>query len=250
MIRAINASKHFGGLRAVDNVTLSIDAGNITGLIGPNGAGKTTFFNTLAGLYPLSDGEIFLFNEPISHLSASQRFDKGILRTFQLAQEFFSMTVLENLMMVPSGQLGENLLNTWIARHKIKQQEEEIRAKALEVIQFLNLEHLSNELAGNLSGGQKKLLELARTMMVEPKIILLDEIGAGVNKTLLKKIGDAILRLKKEKNYTFCMIEHDLDFIERLCDKVIVMADGQLLAEGNMASIKKNEAVIEAYLGR
>ena len=153
-------------------------------------------------------------------------------------------------MMVPGNQSGENLINALIKPALIKREEEVIRAKAYEVIDFLNLKHLANELAGNLSGGQKKLLELGRTMMVDAKIVLLDEVGAGVNRTLLKDLGTAILRLNKEKNYTFCMIEHDMDFISRMCDPVIVMSDGTVLFEGSPEEVKKNEKVIESYLGR
>ena len=153
-------------------------------------------------------------------------------------------------MMVPGNQSGENLVNALFKPSLVKKEELKIKAKALEVINFLNLEHLSNELAGNLSGGQKKLLELGRTMMVDAKLVLLDEVGAGVNRTLLKDIGSAILRLNKEKGYTFCMIEHDMEFISRLCNPVIVMAEGSVLFEGTSDEVKKNEKVIESYLGR
>jgi branched-chain amino acid transport system ATP-binding protein len=160
------------------------------------------------------------------------------------------LTVLENLMMVPGSQSGEKLMTALLNPKLVKKEEEALKQKAFEVIDFLNLKHLSNELAGNLSGGQKKLLELGRTMMVDAKIVLLDEVGAGVNRTLLKDIGTAILRLNKEKGYTFCMIEHDMDFISRMCDPVIVMAEGSVLFEGTPDEVKKNEKVIESYLGR
>ena len=149
------------------------------------------------------------------------------------------MSVIENLMMVPGNQSGENLLNVLIKPNLIKKEENVVRKKALEVIDFLNLKHLSNELAGNLSGGQKKLLELGRTMMVDAKLVLLDEVGAGVNRTLLKEIGSSILRLNKEQGYTFCMIEHDMDFISRLCNPVIVMSEGSILFEGTADEVKK-----------
>ena len=159
------------------------------------------------------------------------------------------MTVLENLMMVPGGQTGENLWNTWFKRTRISREELELAAKADEVLEFLTIDHLKNEKAGNLSGGQKKLLELGRTMMVDAKIVFLDEVGAGVNRTLLNTIGDAILRLNKERGYTFCMIEHDMEFIGKLCDPIIVMAEGKVLTKGTIEEIKANEQVIEAYLG-
>ena len=177
-------------------------------------------------------------------------FSKGVLRTFQIAHEFTNLTVLENLMMVPGNQSGEHLVNALFKPGLVKKEEVKVKGKALEVIEFLNLKHLSNELAGNLSGGQKKLLELGRTMMVDAKLVLLDEVGAGVNRTLLKDIGSAILRLNKEQGYTFCMIEHDMDFINRLCNPVIVMAEGSVLFEGTPDEVKKNEKVIESYLGR
>jgi branched-chain amino acid transport system ATP-binding protein len=158
--------------------------------------------------------------------------------------------VTENLMMVPGEQHGEKIWNTFFSRRQIAQQEAEIRSRAMDVIDFLNLSHIANEVAGNLSGGQKKLLELGRTMMVDAKVVLLDEVGAGVNRTLLNDVGDAIIRLNQERGYTFCMIEHDMDFIGRLCDPVIVMAEGAVLATGTAEEVKNNEQVIEAYLGR
>lgn len=250
MIKIESVSKYFGGIKAIDNASFSITRGSITGLIGPNGAGKTTMFNTIAGLFAPTHGKILLEGKNINGLRPHQLFNKGVLRTFQIAHEFSTMTVLENLMMVPPNQLGENIVNTWIRRKQIKEQEREIRRKAEEVIDFLKIGHLMRELAGNLSGGQKKLLELGRTMMVDAKLVLLDEVGAGVNRTLLVEIGDAIIRLNKERGYTFCMIEHDMDFIGRLCDPVIVMAEGQVLAQGTAKEVTNNEKVIEAYLGR
>ena len=153
-------------------------------------------------------------------------------------------------MMVPPNQIGESILQTWFSSKKIKLEEEDISHKANEVMDFLQLKHLANEYAGNLSGGQKKLLELGRTMMVKPKIVLLDEVGAGVNRTLLNTIGDAILRLNKELNYTFCMIEHDIEFISRLCDPVIVMAEGSILMTDKITKVRENDKVIEVYLGK
>ena len=204
----------------------------------------------IAGVYKPSSGKVYLENEDITGLPPHELFKKGVLRTFQIPHEFSSMTVLENLMMVPSDQTGEKIFNTWFKRDRILQEEKQIHSKALDVMKFLTIDHLSDEKAGNLSGGQKKLLELGRTMMVDAKIVLLDEVGAGVNRTLLKTIGDAILRLNRERGYTFCMIEHDMDFISRLCDPVIVLAEGKVLTEGKITEIKQNEEVIEAYLGR
>ena len=250
MIRVHSLSKHFGGLKAVDNASLEIRPGTITGLIGPNGAGKTTLFNIIAGVHAPTSGTIYLDGENITGLRPHQLFAKGLLRTFQIAHEFSRLTVLENLMMVPPAQAGERLPNPWVRRRRVMRQDREIRARAEEVVAFLKLETVAGHLAGTLSGGQKKLLELGRTMMTEAKGVLLDEVGAGVNRTLLNDIGDAILRLNRERGYTFCMIEHDMDFIGRLCDPVIVMTEGAVLAEGSAAEMRANEQVIEAYLGR
>ena len=250
MLKINKVRKKFGGLTAVNNASMHVEKGSITGLIGPNGAGKTTLFNIIAGNLQSDSGEVVLQDEKISGLKSHELFYKGVLRTFQIAHEFTSLTVLENLMMVPGNQLGEKLLYTFHTHSKVKKQEEEIRSKAVEVINFLNLTHLTQELAGNLSGGQKKLLELGRTMMVDAKLVLLDEVGAGVNRTLLKDISEAIIRLNKEKNYTFFVIEHDMDLIEKICDPVIVMAEGSVLYQGSFDEVKSNEAVIEAYLGR
>ncbi len=249
MIRVDSISKHFGGLYAVDEVSIEIKRGTITGLIGPNGAGKTTLFNMIAGEYAPTCGHIYLDGEEVTGLPPHQLFSRGLLRTFQIAHEFSGLSVLENLMMVPAGQIGERLLNTWFRRGKIFRQEAQIRQKAEAVIDFLKLSSAIDEPAENLSGGQKKLLELGRTMMVDAKVVLLDEVGAGVNRTLLNDIRDAILRLHRECGYTFCIIEHDMEFISRLCDTVIVMAEGAVLTEGSVDAVKANEQVIEAYLG-
>ena len=249
MIVVQDVVKHFGGVAAVDGVSMEIKQGTITGLIGPNGAGKSTLFNLIAGNLNPESGSIYLDGEDVTGLKPHMLFSKGLLRTFQIAHEFQSLSVLDNLMMVPSLQVGESLLGAWFKREKVVRQEAEMRGNAEEVISFLNMGHLANELAGNLSGGQKKLLELGRTMMVSPKVVILDEVGAGVNRTLLKEIGDAILSMNRERGFTFCMIEHDMDFISRLCDPVVVMAEGKILAQGSAEEIKANEDVIEAYLG-
>ena len=245
-----NLSKYFGGLAAVSDCSIKVKRGTITGIIGPNGSGKTTLFNLIAGNLKSSGGNVVFDDENITNVPSYELFSKGILRTFQIAHEFTNLTVIENLMMVPSNQSGEKLINAWLKPNLIKNEEKIIKDKAKEVLDFLNLTHLTNERAGNLSGGQKKLLELGRTMMVDPEIVLLDEVGAGVNRTLLKEIGTAIEKLNQEKGYTFCMIEHDMEFISRLCDPVIVMAEGSVLFEGSAEEVKNNEKVIESYLGR
>ncbi len=249
MIRVDDLHMHFGGIRAVDGASIRIGQGSITGLIGPNGAGKTTLFNVVAGHYRPTSGRVWLDDEEITGLPPHELFHKGLLRTFQIAHEFSTLTVRENLMMVPADQPGETLWDAWFKPAKVRAREAEVRFRAEEVIDFLQLRPVADELAGNLSGGQKKLLELGRTMMVDAKIVFLDEVGAGVNRTLLKTIGEAIIRLNQERGYTFCMIEHDMDFIGKLCDPVIVMAEGRVLTEGPPAEVMANEQVIEAYLG-
>jgi len=249
MIVVEDLHTHFGGFHAVDGASLRIETGSITGLVGPNGAGKTTLFNVIAGVLKPNSGRVTMDGEDITGLPPHELFAKGLLRTFQIAHEFGSMTVRENLMMVPAAQSGETLWNAWFHRGRVADEEQALAQKADEVLEFLTIDHLTHEKAGNLSGGQKKLLELGRTMMVDAKIVFLDEVGAGVNRTLLNTIGDAIQRLNEDRGYTFCMIEHDMDFIGRLCDPVIVMAEGKKLAEGTIDEIKANEHVIEAYLG-
>ncbi|HAD73982.1 MAG TPA: ABC transporter ATP-binding protein, partial [Alphaproteobacteria bacterium] len=206
MITISGVNKHFGGIHAVRDATLQIETGSITGLIGPNGAGKTTLFNVIAGLYKPDSGTVQLDGQDITGLAPHELFARGLLRTFQIAHEFSSLTVRENLMMVPQNQSGERLMDAWLQPAKIRQEEAALITKANEVISFLQLDLVANERAGNLSGGQKKLLELGRTMMTDAKIVFLDEVGAGVNRTLLNHIGDSILRLNREQGYTFCMI--------------------------------------------
>ena len=249
MIEVRDLHKHFGGFHAVDGASLRVAEGSITGLIGPNGAGKTTLFNVIAGVLRPTSGMVLMAGEDVTGLPPHELFHLGLLRTFQIAHEFASMTVRENLMMVPGGQRGESIWAAWTARRAIREDERALAVKADEVLDFLTISHLAEERAGNLSGGQKKLLELGRTMMVDARIVFLDEVGAGVNRTLLNTIGDAIQRLNRERGYTFVVIEHDMDFIGRICDPVICMAEGRVLAEGSLAEIKADERVIEAYLG-
>lgn len=249
MIVVEDVHKHFGGFHAVDGASLSVREGSITGLIGPNGAGKTTLFNVIAGVLQPTSGRVTMAGEDITGLPPHTLFHKGLLRTFQIAHEFSSMTCRENLMVVPGQQSGERLWNTWFGRRRIADEERALRAKADEVLEFLTISHLAEQKAGEVSGGQKKLLELGRTMMVDARIVFLDEVGAGVNRTLLNTIADAIVQLNRERGYTFVVIEHDMDFIGRICDPVICMAEGKVLAEGTLDEIRANEHVIEAYLG-
>jgi branched-chain amino acid transport system ATP-binding protein len=244
-----NISKQFGGVNALDRCSFRIEAGRITGLIGPNGAGKTTLFNIIAGFIRPNSGRIWLDGEDVTGLPPHQLFQRGLVRTFQIPREFGRMTVLENLMVVPPHQAGENLFNAWFRWQRVQRQERQLQARAEEVLERLNLIHLRDQLAVNLSGGQKKLLELGRTLMADARVILLDEPGAGVNRTLLADLIRFIEYLNRERGCTFCIIEHDLDLVTRLCQHVVVMAGGRVLTQGSMQEIKQNPAVREAYLG-
>ena len=250
MLQISKINKSFGGLKVLNNLSFKIEKGSISGLIGPNGAGKTTLFNVINGSIKPDSGSVQLNNYELIGLQPHQLFEIGVLRTFQIPHEFFSLTVLDNLLVVPPNKIGETFFGQWFFEKKIKKIEEINVKKAQDILDILGVSHLEKEYAWNLSGGQKKLLELGRVMMVEPEIILLDEVGAGVNKTLLKKISNIIKKLNKEKKYTFIMIEHDLDFISKLCDTIIVMAEGQFLTQGNIQQIKSNQKVIDIYLGK
>ena len=249
MLQIDNVSKSFSGFHALEGCSFEIGAGEIVGLIGPNGAGKTTLFNVISGFIRPGNGRILFDRQDVTSWSPHRLFKQGLVRTFQIPREFGRMTVLENLMLVPPQQVGENLLASWLQWRKVKAREREVMAKAEAVLAELNLSHLRSELAKNLSGGQKKLLELGRTMMVNPKVVLLDEPGAGVNRTLLKELSQAVKQLNAERGLTFCIIEHDLDLVDRLCDRVIVMAEGRVLALGTMDEIRRNDSVRDAYLG-
>jgi branched-chain amino acid transport system ATP-binding protein len=244
-----NVTKRFGGLTAVSNCSLKVGRGSVTGLIGPNGAGKSTLFNMVAGNIAPDSGQIVFDGADVTGLKPHQLFSLGLTRTFQIAHEFSNMTALENLMVVAADQPGESLGNVLVRPRIVAARDRQVRQKAGDVIDFLRLGHVKNELAGNLSGGQKKLLELGRTMMVDAKVVLLDEVAAGVNRTLLQDLAANIERMNKELGYTFFVIEHDMDLIGRLCDPVIVMAQGEVIAEGPMAEIRANPAIVEAYFG-
>jgi len=249
LLEVENLVKSFDGVRAVNGCTLAVNEGTITGLIGPNGAGKTTLFNLITGFLRPSSGHIFFQGQRIDGLPPHLIFRRGMVRTFQIPRELKSLTVLENLMLVPADQAGERVWNPWLFAFRVSRQEREIYNKALSILDFVELHHLRDEYASCLSSGQKKLLELARTLMCDPQLILLDEPGAGVNPTLMKRLVDRIEVLCREKGLTFFVIEHDMDLITRLCDPVIVMSNGEKIAEGSPEEIKADERVLEAYLG-
>ena len=242
-------TRNFGGLTAVNRCSFEVEAGRITGIIGPNGAGKTTIFNMVAGALPPTSGRILFEGEDVAGLPTHRMFHRGIVRTFQIPHEFGRLTVLENLMVVPAAQPGERLWRVWTAPARVRGREGDVRRRAEETLRFLALWNLRDELAANLSGGQKKLLELGRAMMTEPRLVLLDEPGAGVNPTLLLKLREMIRTLNRDRGYTFVIIEHDMDLIASLCERVIVLAEGSVLAEGAMAAVRRDPRVIDAYLG-
>ena len=249
MLELDNIVKAFGGFHAVDGCTFTVNRGEILGLVGPNGAGKTTLFNVIAGALQPSSGTIRFLGEDVTPLSTDQLFHKGLVRTFQIPHEFHRLTVLENLMMVPPAQPGENLFANWLSWGKVNKVEDRVRAKAQETLAFLELTHVTDERAGNLSGGQKKLLELGRTMMTDAKLVLLDEPAAGVNRTLLRKLEEKIQILNQERGYTFILIEHDMEMIEKLCHPVVCMAEGRVLIQGDFQTVRNDPRVLEAYLG-
>ena len=242
-------TKSFGGFRAVDGCSFQIKEGGITGLIGPNGAGKTTIMNLIAGAFQPDSGKITFCGEDVTSLTADALFHKGLVRTFQIPHEFHRLTTLENLMMVAEKQTGEHLFANWLQMGKVAVCEAQLRQKALETLAFLELEHVSDLLAGNLSGGQKKLLELGRTMMTNAKLVLLDEPAAGVNRTLLRKLEDKIMILNQQRGYTFILIEHVMEMIEKLCPYVICMAEGKVLTAGTFEDVKNDHRVLDVYLG-
>ena len=242
-------SKSFGGLQAVQRCTFSVRQGTITGLIGPNGAGKTTLFNLVTGFYKPDSGRVRFQGRDITHMPPHRVFQAGICRTFQITREFKGMTVLENLMLVPAAQLGERVFAPWFLSKRVRRQEQQIYEKALDVLEFVNLTHLQDEYAGNLSGGQRKLVELARTMMADPQMILLDEPGAGVNPTLMVKLIEHIRARCAQRGITFLLIEHDMDLVMNLCQPIVVMSEGGKLMEGTAEEVRRDQRVLDAYLG-
>jgi len=240
----------FGGITAVDGVSFEVDPGTMTGLIGPNGAGKSTTFDLVTGVQNPDSGQVVFDGTDVTGASPNVVANEGLVRTFQIARELSEMTVLENVMLAPRGQEGEKLWRavTPGARSGIVDQETELRERAWEMLEFLELDHLAEEYAGTLSGGQRKLLELARVLMTDPEMILLDEPLAGVNPTLEEKLLDRLHDLR-EDGYTFLFVEHDMDVIMSHCDPLIVMHQGSVLTTGTPEDVKSDERVLEAYLG-
>jgi branched-chain amino acid transport system ATP-binding protein len=245
-----NLVKRFGGITAIDGATFHVEQQSLTGLIGPNGAGKSTTFNCITGIHEPDGGSVTFQGEDITGMAPNVVANRGLVRTFQIARELDEMTVLENLMLAPRGQVGEQLSYAVLPglRDEVVTQETELREAVWETLAFFEIDHLAGEYAGNLSGGQRKLLEMARAMMVDPDMLLLDEPFAGVNPTLEEKLLDRIHALREE-GLTFLLVEHDMDVIMENCGHVIVMHQGTVLAEGGPEEIRANEQVIDAYLG-
>lgn len=248
ILRTTDLCRDFDGFRAVDSIGLTVRRGTITGLIGPNGAGKTTLFNLLTGTLRATSGTIMLNGSDVTGLSPDRLFAAGMGRTFQLPRPFARMTVLENLMLAPIGQIGETILGPFLSRAAVRAQERHIRVRAEEVLDFVTLSHLADHPAGKISGGQMKLLELARVLMGDPDLILLDEPAAGVNPTLTGVLIEKIEELNRQGK-TFLVIEHDMDFVMRHCNPVIVLVDGRIVFEGSPQEAQANPVLLDAYLG-
>ncbi|MFB6185194.1 MAG: ABC transporter ATP-binding protein [Haloarculaceae archaeon] len=242
--------KRFGGIQAVDGASFRVESGSLTGLIGPNGAGKSTTFNLITGVHRPDSGTVRFQDEDVTGLPTHTLAQRGLVRTFQIARELDEMTVLENMMLAPKFQRGESLWRSVLpyARRDVVEQEVQLRERTWEMLEFFEIDHLAEEYAGNLSGGQRKLLEMARALMTDPDVLLLDEPLAGVNPSLERKLLEHVHDLR-EDGYTFLLVEHDMDVIMNNCEHVIVMHQGTVLAEGTPADIRTNEAVIDAYLG-
>ena len=248
MLRVENVYKNFGGLQALSGVSFHVEAGSITGLIGPNGSGKSTCFNIISGFYTQDSGVITFKGEKLEGLQPFEIAHRGLSRTFQISQVPEKMTVMENLLLAPKGQTGEKIRHVFLQPRKIEAETREYLEKARDILKLLKLYELRNEYAGNLSGGQKKLLSLGRVLLTDPTLILLDEPTAGVNPTLINDIIAAVKKLRDEEGKTLLIVEHNMKVISRICDKVIVLDFGRKIAEGTPKEIQNNEKVLEAYL--
>jgi len=247
-LQAKTLTKRFGSLTAVDNVSLDINRGTITGLIGPNGAGKSTLFDMLAGETRSDGGEIVFNGQSLTRLSADRVFRHGLARTFQIPQPFPEMTVLDNLMLAAPGQLGETFWAPILRPRAIQKQEEEHLERAFEVLRFTSLDRVASTAARNLSGGQQKLLELARVLMGKPEMILLDEPAAGVNPTLTALLLDKIHALN-DSGITFLIIEHNMDLVMQHCHPIVAMASGDIIFQGSATEARHSHELLNSYLG-
>jgi neutral amino acid transport system ATP-binding protein len=252
MLAASGLSKSFGGIKAVQDVELQVETGKIVGLIGPNGAGKTTLFNLLCNFIAPDQGTVMLDGQPIQNLASHEIALQGMVRTFQVARVLSRLSVLDNMLLAAPQQAGEKLRNTWIfsRRPQIVRQEKQLQEQALSILESVGLSHMTHSYAGSLSGGQRKLLEMARALMTSPKLVLLDEPAAGVNPKLIEDICGHIRTWNQRQGITFLIIEHNMDMIMSLCDRVWVLAEGQNLMAGTPKEVQSNPKVLEAYLGQ
>ncbi len=249
VLSATGLVKSFGGIKAVNEASIEVAPGSITGLIGPNGAGKTTVFNLLSNFIHPDQGKVMFDGESIESLQPHEIAQRGMIRTFQVARVLSRLSVMDNMLLAAQKQTGENFLNTWLLSKRIRQEERENRDRAIEILQSVGLAAKANDYAGALSGGQRKLLEIARALMTRPKLVLLDEPAAGVNPTLINQICEYIHHWNRQ-GLTFLIIEHNMDVIMSLCDRVWVLAEGTNLADGSPTEIQSNPKVLEAYLGQ
>lgn len=241
--------KRFGGIRAVDGATLDVGEGSITALIGPNGAGKTTLFNVLTGFYRSDGGEVSFSGQPIAGRPPHAIARLGMVRTFQITKALARMPVIDNMMLAAPDQPGERLSTVVFRPTGWRWREAEVREQAIELLAVFNLHEKADDYAGTLSGGQRKLLELARALMTRPRLLMLDEPMAGINPSLGRRLLDHMERLRREQGVTFLFIEHDMEVVMNHSDRVIVMAKGKVIADGEPHEIRADQRVIDAYLG-
>jgi neutral amino acid transport system ATP-binding protein len=250
LLAASGLAKSFGGIKAVNDAEIQVRKGSITGLIGPNGAGKTTLFNLLSNFIRPDKGRVVFDGEQIQQLQPHKIAQQGLIRTFQVARTLSRLSVLENVVLAAQKQTGENFWQVQLQPHVVAKEEKELRERAMFLLEKVGLAAKAQDYAGGLSGGQRKLLEMARALMTNPKLILLDEPAAGVNPKLIDDICDRIITWNREEGMTFLIIEHNMDVIMSLCDRVWVLAEGQNLADGTPAEIQSNAKVLQAYLGQ